>query len=97
MPFGAQKKLNYLSDDGFRYLMLGITLYLSLMLVNHWCILVLYVNRLSRVAAVNLIHWIVLPSLNTSSTVFLWDLWNCPNVPRTMALCMTMLCVLYVA
>ena len=77
--------------------MLGITLYLYLMLVTHWCILVLYVNRLSRVAAVNLIHWIVLPFLNTSSTVFLWILWNCPMVLPRMALCTTMLCVLYVA
>ena len=34
-------KLNSVTADGSRYLMLGITLYLYPMLVTHWCILVL--------------------------------------------------------
>ena len=53
-------------------------------------------DRLSRAAAVNLIHWKVLPSLNTSSTLVLWIVRNCPIVSPRMALCTTMLCVLYV-
>ena len=77
--------------------MLALTLYLYRILVTHLCILVLYVNRLSRVAAVNLTNWIVLRSLNAVSTVFVWILCNCLVVPPRMALCTTMLYVLYFA
>ena len=51
MPIRAWIKPNNFCANGSRYLMLGITLYPYLMFVTYWCILVLYVNRLSRVAA----------------------------------------------
>ena len=97
MPIRAYMRLDNLLANGSRYLMICITLYLYLTRLTHWFIFVLYVNRLRHVAAVHLIHWMVLPSLNMSSTVFLWILWNSQIVPPRMPLCTTMLCVLYAA